>query len=286
MYRRLSTCFCGAPTWEEVEGAAMRGDEVLVKVSSFFLGVSDRALMRCLVAAPTLRVLGSVGMGKVVDQGPLVEDDLMGRVVVSSPLCRDQVVPIDLDGAAQLYWSIPRECVEIVPSALSSNPLSTLLKYVSIPKSLRDLVSGREILVVGDDPLAIAVMELFKKDASRLATLAKFGPRRPLKGVELVSPSEKRRSFDAVFVLSEDPIALRCAVRLCRDRGVVVLHYVYRAIAASMPLKSLRIAVIKPAALKRGIEVLNAVKNAVASCLQIAHVENLRRVLAPSIILF
>ena len=287
MYRRLSTCFCGEAMWREVEGAAIGGDEVLIEVHSFLLGAADRALLNCIAISSTHRVLGSAGVGRVIDQGPLVEDDIVGRVVVSSPLCRDRVVPIEIDGAAQRYWAIPRECVEVVPPNLVEDQLSVLTKYLAIPRRVIEAAIGRDVLVVGDDPLAIAVIELCRGIASRVATVSKLGPRKPLKGVETLSLSEKRREFDVVFLLTEDPLALRCAARLCRDRGTVFMHYLYRAVVYPLHFrKDAKYVVIEPSSIRRGIEVVQRIRSILSQSIPILYADRFQRVVVPSVILF
>ena len=262
LYKQIVCTYCGEPRLSKGVSLVEK-DHVLIKVFYVLFTEVDRAITKCiLITSSNRRVLGSIAVGRVIDVGPEADSHLHDKLVITLPFCCNALIPIDMDGPAQEFYSISSKCVNVVPRTLLDDPLSPITRIFSIDEELLDIIRGREVLLLGDS-LAIAAFYSYSiREASLVATVRLTTPTIFAPSAEQIS-IDSGRKFDVVVALGLDYTLCYLVRKFCGDRCYIITYpYLSKLLRLEVD-RSCRINILRFNNLSLGLSLLNSLRHVI-----------------------
>ncbi len=225
MYKQVYTRFCGDYSIREYIPRPVGSRDILLEVWAFATTFIDYSVKCCNLIVSGDRGLGSTCIGRIVEQGVLVDEQFIGSIAVLKPSI-DSIPVIDFDGCATELVTISINNIEIVPQHYCRNLYAMFAPLLSIPKKYMELLKGRDVLILGFDISTILFSYYASKNSSRVYTFSKYVLWPKYFRFHYVSPTniDLIKKIDVVVTLGSSPIMIEFALRFLRDRGIVIAH--------------------------------------------------------------
>ncbi len=264
MYRRLVTNYCGTPRIEEYKAVMIRKSQILINVTHALYSIADEALSKCLIVATDFkRVLGSIGIGKIVEKSFDVNDLDIGSRALLFPI--NHGAPIDMDGAIQEMYSVEHDVVKLANMKMYTDVEALLIGSLSIDKNILDLLRGARILIVGRDLSILSFIYYASLYSSSLSIIPKYTL--AINNVKLSHESlfNKDKIFDIVVLAIHDQYVINLVLSSFGINSSILILYptVMSAIGSSLRrlTKNVTIVPMRFGDLRMGEEVYNNIKN-------------------------
>lgn len=205
--------------YDKIPERPIPSGNVLVEMEWGLLDAVINALFIGLMWVEPDRILGSIGLGKVIDVGVGVDPALIGKKAVIFPYSEESGgIGIDVDGVFCERASVPADA--ILPVQGDSPPLSVLLPYFSVAKKVAEIVKGKRALVVGAGIGGIITTLVARETASELKVYKESVSTIP---IDLPVSKEIRPNWDVLVVFTLRGWVRALAHKLIAPEGRIVL---------------------------------------------------------------
>jgi len=264
MYRRLVINYCGIPKIEEYRAVMIRKSQILVNITHTLYSIVDDALSRCwIVATGFKRVLGSIGIGKIVEKSFDINDLEIGSRALLFPI--NHGAPIDIDGAAQEMYTADYDIVRLANMKMYTDVEVLLIGSLSIDRNILDLVRGARTLIVGRDPSILSFIYYASLYSSSISIIPKYTY--AISNVKLSHESlfSRDKTFDVVILAIHDQYVIDLVLNNFGINSSIIILYpsIVNTIGSSLRglMKNITIVPMRFGDLRIGEEVYNSIKN-------------------------
>jgi len=234
----------------ESNNPPLKRDFVLGKTISGALTHIERYISLGLIPTELGRVLGSLGIIKVIEVGVNLSNSLIGRYFMLLPSHRG-VGGLDFDGVLAEYTAIPAHNLIPISKSSATDPYTLLYAEFSYIHNILRYVEDREVLILGCG-LSSYILASYIKDLCNVYVACVDGGFRPhIAGLGVYVANYDnipQKTYDAVIVNTLSNSVILQIPNLVRNNGVIIVPPTLprRTFILSLNTKVRRIRVLTP----------------------------------------
>jgi hypothetical protein len=198
---------------------------VLAKVLTAYLGPLERAVMLGVQPVSSGRILGGLGIVRVIESGVNVEDFALGGVYAVQPHSNYGLLGIDVDGIIAEYAIIPKDSLIPIPRSMLREPFLPLWLEFSYLKEIKEIVTGKEVLIIGCGFGGLVTARYLQNESNiKVGCVSKalFNDIASY-GIEIMSIDNIRRKFDVIILAPLSIYSTMKVLRFCAENSTIII---------------------------------------------------------------
>jgi NADPH:quinone reductase-like Zn-dependent oxidoreductase len=186
----------------------------------------ERAVSLGMVPIEVGRILGSLGIVRVIDVGRDLDSNLIGKYFLLLPRY-DSIGGVDFDGILTEYAVLPHNVLIPISEYYIQNPEVLVYAELSYIQDLIRYVKGKEVLILGCGPTSYVITKSISKLCNAYIVCYhshKFLQKIAEVGVYVANYDNiSKEYYDVVLVLTLSSYLISRASKHVKDRGLILI---------------------------------------------------------------
>jgi len=186
----------------------------------------ERAISLGIVPTEVGRILGSLGVIRVIDVSSDLDSSLIGKYFLLLPRY-DFIGGVDFNGVLTEYAALPHKILTPISEYYVQNPEILIHAELSYISNLIKYVKGREVLILGCGPTSYVITKYISKLCNAYVVCYhshKFLQKIAEVGVYVANYENiSKERYDVVLILTLSSYLMSRALKHVKDRGLVLI---------------------------------------------------------------